>query len=38
MTEYQVEVATKKARADGYTVSRSLDSETGETVLTLRQY
>jgi hypothetical protein len=36
MQEYSVQVATKKAKANGYTVTRK--EEQGETVLILRQY
>ena len=36
LEEYSVQVATKKAKADGYTVTRK--QEQGETVLILRQY
>jgi hypothetical protein len=36
MQEYSVQVATKKAKASGYTVTRK--EEQGETVLILRQY
>ncbi len=36
MEEYSVQVATKKAKAEGYTVTRK--EEQGETVLLLRQY
>ena len=36
MEEYSVQVATKKAKSEGYTVSRK--QEQGETVLILRQY
>lgn len=36
LQEYAAQVATKKARAEGYTVSRT--EENGEIQLTLRQY
>lgn len=36
--EYGVQVATAKAEAEGYTVSRDYNDETQEVELTLRQY
>ena len=36
MEEYSVQVATRQAKRDGYTVTRK--EEQGETILILRQY
>lgn len=38
MQEYSVQVATKKAKNEGWIVTRNWNEETHETELTLRQY